>query len=173
MTVTSMSRAVTSTPSPTLAASGSSLWGWVVAIVLLLLLSAIAWSWAGYALWTMNLDFLMPFQKFIPVAVLVCIPLTWFWLDNLLPCRAIGGILTLFPYGLLHAARVHPSPWRLVLVTLAYLCIVKGMILLLYPWKMRQAIVWITQRPTLFRLAGILDTLLGLFLIGLGATVLR
>ena len=137
------------------------------------ILSTIAWIWAGYALWTMNLDFLMPFQKFIPVAVLVCIPLTWFWLDNLLPCRAIGGILTLFPYGLLHAARVHPSPWRLVLVTLAYLCIVKGMILLLYPWKMRQAIVWITQRPTLFRLAGILDTLLGLFLIGLGATVLR
>ena len=44
MTVTSMSRALTSTPSPTLAASGSSLWGWVVAIVLLLLLSAIAWS---------------------------------------------------------------------------------------------------------------------------------
>ena len=137
------------------------------------ILSTIAWTWAGYALWTMNLDFLMPFQKFIPVAVLVCIPLTWLWLDNLLPCRAIGGILTLFPYGLLHVARVHDSPWRLVLVTLAYLCIVKGMILLLYPWKMRQAIVWITQRPSLFRLAGVLDALLGLFLVGLGATVLR
>ena len=136
-------------------------------------LSAIAWIWAGYALCTMNLDFLMPFQKFIPIAVLICIPLTCLWLDNLLPCRAIGGILTLFPYELLHVARVHPSPWRLVIVTLAYLCIIKGMILLLYPWKLRQLIVWITQRPAVFRLAGALDALLGLFLIGLGATVLR
>lgn len=135
-------------------------------------LSTAAWIWAGYALWAMNLDFLMPFKNFIPVAVLVCIPLTWFWLDNLLPCRAFGGLLTLFPYELLHVARVHASPWRLVLVTLAYLCIVKGMILILYPWKMREAIVWLTQRPAIFRLAGALDALLGLFLIGLGATVL-
>ena len=136
-------------------------------------LSAIAWAWAGYALWTMGLDFLEPFKKYIPFAVLVCIPLTWYWLDNLLPCRAIGGILVLFPYELLHVARVHPSPWRLVVVSLAYLCIVKGMILLLYPWKMRQAIVWFTQRPALFRLGGTINALLGFFLIALGATVLR
>lgn len=136
-------------------------------------LSTLAWAWAGYALVTMKLDFLMPFQNYIPIVVLVCIPLTWFWLDNLLPCRALGGILTLFPYELLHVARVHDSPWRLVVVTLAYLCIIKGMILLLYPWKMRQVIVWFTQRPTAFRLAGVLDTLLGIILILLGATVLR
>ena len=137
------------------------------------IVSAIAWVWAGYALWTMELDLLVPFKKFLPIAVLACIPLTWYWLDNLLTCRAFGGILVLFPYELLHAARVHPSPWRLAVVALAYLCIVKGMILLLYPWKMRQAIVWITRRPALFRLAGALNALLGLFLIGLGATVLR
>jgi len=136
------------------------------------LLSTIAWLWAGYALWTMGLDVLEPFKKFLPVAVLVCIPLTWFWLGNLLTCRALGALLCLFPYELLHVARVHPSPWRLVVVTLAYLCIVKGMILLLYPWKLRQAIVWLTQRPALFRLAGALNALLGLLLIGLGATVL-
>jgi hypothetical protein len=136
-------------------------------------LSTVAWIWAGYALWAMNLDFLQPFAKFIPIAVLVCIPLTWFWLDNLLPCRAFGGLLTLFPYELLHVARVHASPWRLVLIVFAYLCIVKGMILLLYPWKMRQVIVWFTQRPGVFRLAGIADVAFGLLLIGLGATVLR
>jgi len=136
-------------------------------------LSTLAWAWAGYALVTMKLDFLMPFQNYIPIAVLVCIPLTWFWLDNLLPCRALGGILTLFPYELLHVARVHDSPWRLVVVTLAYICIIKGMILLLYPWKLRQLIVWFTQRPAIFRLAGALNTLFGILLIILGATVLR
>jgi len=138
-----------------------------------MVVSAVAWVWAGYALWTMGLDLLMPFKKFIPVAVLVCIPLTWFWLDNLLSCRALGGLLVLLPYELLHVARVHPSPWRLVVVVFAYLCIVKGMVLLLYPWKMRQVIVWVTQRPALFRLAGVLNVLTGLFLVWLGAAVLR
>jgi hypothetical protein len=38
---------------------------------------------------------------------------------------------------------------------------------------MRQVIVWVTQRPALFRLGGALSVLLGLFLIGLGAVVLR
>ena len=72
-------------------------------------LSAVAWIWAGVALMTMGLDLLAPFQKYIPFAVLACIPLTWLWLDNLLACRAIGAILTLFPYELLHVARVHAS----------------------------------------------------------------
>jgi hypothetical protein len=136
-------------------------------------LSTLAWVWAGYAVWVMGIDFIEPFKKFIPLVVLVCIPLTWFWLDNLLPCRALGGLLVLFPYALLHVARVHPSPWRLAVVSLAYLCIVKGMVLLLYPWKMRQAIAWMTARPALFRLGGALNVLLGLFLVALGATVLR
>jgi len=137
------------------------------------ILSAIAWIWAGVALMTMGLDLLMPFQKYIPFAILACIPLTWIWLDNLLTYRAIGAILTLFPYELLHVARVHSSPWRLVLVTLAYLCIVKGMIFLLYPWKMRQVIDWLNRHMTVFRLAGAAHALLGILLIALGATVLR
>lgn len=138
-----------------------------------IVLSTVAWIWAGYAVWMMGLDFMQPFKMYIPVAVLACIPLTWFWLDNLLPCRALGGVLVLFPYELLHAARVHASPWRLLVVTVAYLCIVKGMILLLYPWKMRQAIEWVTARPALFRLGGMINALLGLLLIAVGATVLR
>lgn len=137
------------------------------------ILSTVAWIWAGYALWMMGLDILMPFKKFIPIATLICIPLTWFWIDNLLSCRAIGGLLVLFPYELLHVARSHPSPWRLAAVVFAYICIVKGMILLLYPWKMRQAIVWITLRPVLFRVCGALNVLLGILFFVLGATALR
>ena len=47
------------------------------------------------------------------------------------------------------------------------------MILLLYPWKMRQAIDWLGRRPAVFRMAGATHALLGLLLIALGATVLR
>jgi len=79
----------------------------------------------------------------------------------------------LFPYELLRVARAHASPWRLLVVTFAYICIVEGMILLLYPWKLRQAIDWCTARPTLFRISGVLTALLGLLLIVVGATALR
>lgn len=135
------------------------------------LLSTVAWVWAGYALWSMGIDFLEPFKQYIPFAVLACIPLTWFWMENLLPPRALGGILVLFPYELLHVARAHSSPWRLVLVTIAYVCIVKGMILLLYPWKFRQVVEWLTARSLLWRVGGAVKIVLGILLVVLGATV--
>ncbi len=136
------------------------------------ILSTIAWTWGGYALWQMGLDILMPYQKFIPFAILVCIPLTWFWLDNLLACRSLGAILMLFPYELLHIARVHPSAWRLVPVSLAYISIIAGMTFMLHPWRLRQLIVWATAQPTRFRTINIVKLLLGIILITLATTTL-
>lgn len=137
------------------------------------ILSLVAWAWSAYAVMQMGLDFLEPYKKFVPVIALVCVPLTWVILDNLLSCRAWGGILCLFPYELLHAARVHDSPWRLALVIFAYLCIVKGMVLLLYPWKQRQLIVWTTANASRFRAFGVLNLAVGIFFIALGATALK
>jgi uncharacterized protein YjeT (DUF2065 family) len=136
-------------------------------------LSVIAWVWAGWAFSQMDIDFINPHKYLLPFLVLVCIPLTWFWMGNLLPCRALGGILTLFPHGLFLVTRSHPSQWRLVLVTLAYIAIVMGMMYLLYPWKMRKQIIWITARPTLFRAVGAIGAALGILMIALGATVFK
>ena len=136
-------------------------------------LTAIAWSWAGYALWTMDLDLINPYKRYLPIAVAACIPLTCWWMENLLAFRALGAILMLFPYELLHVARVHQSPWRLVLVTFAYICIVKGMVLVLYPWHMRRAIVFVTARPWLFRTMAVAHLGLGLLIFALGASVLK
>ena len=136
-------------------------------------LSIVAWVWAGYAVYLMDLDLINPYKGYLLFLVPACIALTWFWMGNLLPCRAIGGILMLFPYELLHVQRSHGSSWRLVLVVLAYIAIIKGMMYVLYPWKMRQQIVWLTARPLLFRSAAAVELLLGLLLIALGATVLR
>jgi len=136
-------------------------------------LSIVAWAWAGYAVNALDIDFINPHKQYLWGAVPVCIALTWWWMGNLLPCRAVGGILTLFPYAMLYTARSHESPWRLVLVVLAYLAIVKGMVYILYPWKMRQQIAWVTARPVLFRSVGAFDALLGILLLILGATALR
>ncbi len=138
-----------------------------------ILLTMLAWAWAGYALWTLPIDFLMPYRKYIPYLVLICAPLTCFSMDNLLSCRALGGILVLYPYQLLIIARSHPSPWRVVVIGVAYISIIKGMTLLLYPWKMRQTLVWLEGRAKLTRCGGALNLVLGLIMIWLGAAILR
>ncbi|MFA7174128.1 MAG: hypothetical protein WC340_12105 [Kiritimatiellia bacterium] len=141
--------------------------------ILGILLCVVSWAWAGYALWVLPIDFLLPYQKYIPYLIAAFIPLTCIGMENLLACRALGGILVLYPYTLLQVARVHQSPWRILIVAIAYISIIKGMTLLLYPWKMRQCILWMQERPLLMRTGGVINLGLGAALLYLGITVLR
>ena len=136
-------------------------------------LSAAAWAWAGWALYTMPIEFLTPVRPYIPFAALAAIPLTWIWMPDLLSCRAAGCLLTLFPCPLLLDVRFHPSPWRLALVSFVYLCIVAGMILLLYPWYLRRALAFLAGHPARMRAGGAATLLLVAGFITLGLTVLR
>ncbi len=138
-----------------------------------IVLSLIAWAWAGHALWVLPIDFLTPYRQYIPYFLLICAPLTFIGMKNLLACRALGAILVLYPYTLLQVARVHPSPWHILIVSIAYISIVKGMTLILYPWKMRQCIEWIKEKPQLMRLGGMINLILGGMLVWLGITTLR
>lgn len=137
------------------------------------ILSTIAWIWATVAVLQMGLDFLARFQMIIIFLGLISIPLSWFWLENLLPCRALGGLLNLIPYELLHVARVHPSPWRLALVILAYVMIVWGMVLILYPWKLRQLLDWMIEKSRRLQIVSIVEVAFGIFYVILGCSVLR
>jgi hypothetical protein len=134
-------------------------------------LSTLAWIWAGWALYSMPLELLVPIRKAIPLLTLAAIPLTWYWMPELLSCRALGGLMTLFPHPLLLAVRAHPSAWRLTLVILAYTSIVAGMTLILYPYYLRRALDWFAARPERMRLCGTASLLLGALLAALGFTV--
>ena len=136
-------------------------------------LAVLAWLGAGWAIWIMPLNIIEPFKRFIPLVVLVCIPLSWYWLDDLLACRATGGILMLFPAPLLLSIRSHPSPWRLVLVTVAYLAIIKGMILMLYPWHMRRACHAAAASSLLRMIGGFVALVVGITILAAGLLALR
>lgn len=125
-------------------------------------LSALAWIWAGWALRTMPLELLMPLHRWIPLLTAAAIPLTWIWMPELLSCRAVGGLLVLFPCPLLLATRVPGLPvWRLVPVTFAYVCIVTGMILILYPYYLRRWIDWTVAARIRVAFVGALSLLMG------------
>ena len=135
-------------------------------------LATVAWIWAGWALYTMPLEFLAPLRHWIPLAILVCIPLTWWWMADLLACRAVGGLLVLFPCPLLLAVRFHPSAWRLVLVAFAYAAVVTGMALILYPYFLRRWLDWLAVKPGRLRAAGAASLALGALFLALGLAVL-
>ena len=136
-------------------------------------LATLAWAWAGWALYVMPLELIDPVRKWIPLLILAAIPLSWIWMSDLLGCRAVGALLVLFPSPLLLVTRFHPSPWRLAAVIFTYIAIVAGMVLILYPYHMRDALAWFAARPARLRASGIALLALGAFFLVLGVVVLR
>lgn len=109
-----------------------------------------AWSLLWVAAMPLGslLDPLFPYlQWLLPVVVAaVCV-----FLPELLSCRAAGALLVLLPTPLLSAAQWHPSPWRLLVVAVAYAMAVAGMFFVAKPWLLRDAIAWTTASPRRFR----------------------
>lgn len=99
-------------------------------------------------------------------------PLAWVlivvFMDELLAPRALGGLLLLLANPVLKAARWHPSPWRLIMVAIAYAWATVGMILVLSPWHLRRMVEFATRTPLRFRWLCLTRAAVGLALIGLG-----
>lgn len=124
---------------------------------------AVAWSLLWVAAMPLGslLDPVLPYlQVLFPVSVAaVCV-----FLPELLSCRAAGLLLVLLPSPLLSAAQWHPSPWRLLVVAVAYAMAVSGMFVVAKPWLLRDAIAWTTAAPRRFRAVSAAFALLALAL---------
>lgn len=129
-----------------------------------ILLSTIAWAWAGTILVREPIDFIMPIQPLVPYLFAACIPLSWFLLDNLLACRAWAGLAMLFPMPLLVACRDYESAWRLLPISISYIALTAGMVVMFYPWRLRQLCVWFSDRPRLVRVSAISSFILAVLL---------
>ncbi len=129
------------------------------------ILSVIAIAWAGWILKDMPLGrFEILKTGLIPLCVLMVI-LVWVYMDELLAPRAMGAILLLYPAPLLAAARLHDSPWRVLAAGLAYVLIVKGMLLLLSPYLFRRFSEFALSQNRLCRIAGGAGLAFDLFLV--------
>ena len=60
------------------------------------------------------------------------------YMKELLAPRALGGLLLLLANPILNAARWLDTPWRFVMVIVAYILVIKGMLLVLSPFRLRQ-----------------------------------
>ncbi|MBN1556959.1 MAG: hypothetical protein JW951_02295 [Lentisphaerae bacterium] len=135
------------------------------------ILTAADLIWAAWLLQQMPLG---RFDRYKPLLYLLT-PLTYgliiALMDELLSPRALGGLLVLVPAALLRLARWHPSPWRLVVVVLAYAMAVKGILLILAPYRFRLWSERLLSTDRACRAWGGLGLAVGLLLLVLGAAV--
>lgn len=139
---------------------------------------AIAFVWAGWVLHAKPLEFLLSpktgeMYKWVWPAMIAAIPLACVSMKDLLPCRALGGLFCLLPAPVLQIARFHPSPMRLAVIVYMYVLAVAGMVFLMNPYHLRDAISWLSARQARQRAAGCAFMALGMLLAILGPTVFK
>ena len=138
-------------------------------------LCAVAWFWTAYELDTIGIEIFdrflkaFPFELWILAAVLTV--LTCWWMANLLPIRGVAAIFMLFPAELFPVIRLEPTPWRLALVVVAYICAIIGMFGMFYPWRIRQVLAWLAAVPGRVAASGVVCLAVGALLLALGCVL--
>lgn len=108
------------------------------------------------------------YTLFIAVGVGACL-----FVHDYLPVRGMAVLLLLAAKLIVDTARWVDTPWRLVIVTLAYLWVIAGMWFTISPWRFRDHIQWLTANEQRTRLLSGLRVAFGLLVLLLGLTVYR
>lgn len=136
------------------------------------LLTAMALAWAAVLL--CRSSFLLKYS-WSNTVVLVLLPIAFlglvFFLDELLAARALGGLLILAGSPVLEIARIHVSPWRVVVPALVYIWVITGMVLMLSPFVFRQTVERLSKSQTRFRITGTVIGCVGLCVVGVAIAV--
>ena len=91
------------------------------------------------------------------------------FMNELLAVRALGGLLMLAASPVLELQRVNLSPYTVVLAVMAYVWVVAGMVLMLSPYRFRQACELVFETEAVAAVAGVVGIALGGVLVVLGA----
>jgi len=128
------------------------------------ILTTLAMAWAVWMLLHARINWVDEHRNLVwmlaPAAWLLII----MFMDELLAVRALGGLLLLAPMPILDAAFLEATPWRLVMVTLAYLLVIAGMVLVWSPYKFRTTVARRLATPARCRAWGGAGLLCGLAL---------
>jgi hypothetical protein len=135
------------------------------------ILATIAFLWAAWLVYNMPMGRLEYLKKFLFVVTPAVIGLSFVYMDELLAPRALGGLLVLCPAPILAAARLHPSDLSLVMTVISYIMVVKGMVLILSPWKFRRFAERILSTDMRCSIFGVIGLSLDLFILTLAVWV--
>ena len=136
-----------------------------------LMLMGMAWF-----LWVLSGETLADFEKFrlhfkifiVATGVGAC-----FFLKDFLAVRGLAVVLLMLAKLIVDTARWHPSDWRLVLVVLAYVLVVKAMWFTVAPWRMRDVLDWATASEQRFKTVCGVRLVFAVLFLALGLTVFK
>ena len=128
-------------------------------------LCAIAWFWTGHEIDALGIDVIdrivqrlwflpSPIPGAVWIWAIVLTFLTCWWMENLLPVRAVCAFFMLFPGDMFPDIRLCETQWRLTLVVFAYAVCIVGMWGMFYPWRLRQGMTWLSAAVPRVRAAG-------------------
>ena len=137
------------------------------------IITAICLIWAACWLYVMPLGPVAFLQPLLPYLTPVAIAAVWFFLDDLLSCRAVGGLMVLLPTPMLSAAQWHPSPWRYVVIVLAFALAIFGMFVIAMPYLLRDLMAWSTRSKQRFIRLVFLELFMGILLFTLALTAYK
>ena len=137
--------------------------GWVLAAAALL--------WAGWlVLHTLPFSNMARIETIVYIGTPVCFFAVVLYVDELLPPRALGGLLLLLASPVLSAARLHGSSLSVVMTLLAYAWAIAGMVLVVSPFRFRRTLEpWLADRSR-FRMLNLASLLFGIALVALALT---
>ena len=140
-----------------------------IGVVLMLLGTA----WFEWNLHQETLADIAPWKNLMQIGFAVVGVGSCIFVRDYLAVRGLCVVMLMAAWYLCELTRWHTSPWRNALTAWAYVWVLLGLWWSMSPWRMRDAIQWVTGSPTLFRLAAVAGLVWGGIVIVLGLTVLR
>jgi hypothetical protein len=105
---------------------------------------------------------------FAALALLTCI-----FVRDFLAVRGLAITMLMLSWYVLSITRWADTPWRLVLVVIAYIWVVASMWWTVSPWRLRDILYWATANEKRVRVGSIARLCVGLFIVALGLTAYR
>ncbi len=135
------------------------------------ILTGIDLTWVVYLLLSVPLGRFEGLKTWLYLVAPVLFFLIIYMVDELLAVRAGGGLLLLLASPMLEAAQWHVSGFRYVIIVMAYLMVIKGMVLVLSPYLYRKWTARFFVNTSACRAWGSAGFVFSVFLISLAVTV--
>jgi hypothetical protein len=119
----------------------------------------------------MNMGFLDSYKVYIYALAPVVLIASLVYLKELLAPRALGGFLLLISVPIIRTATLSEKPMFQVVVTLMYLLIIYGLVLMMSPWWFRKIYQVVLGNKFIFKTAAVCKAVVGIALILLGTYV--
>jgi hypothetical protein len=141
----------------------SEMWGYI--------LMAVGTLWFLWNLKQENISDFAAYKNLMMVAFGLLGIATCVYVKDFLAVRGLAIVLMLLAKLMVDTARWADTPWRLVIITLAYLMVIAGIWFIISPWRLRDLIQWSTQSDQRVRVGSSVPLALGMAMALLGLTV--